>query len=317
MRVAFKLASDCLPKYRSKFSRKDFTLPQLFACLVLREHQKQTYRGTEALLRDSKRWCREIGMKKAPDHNTLWRAFGALNLGRRCRKLLDLVAQWFALAKQLGDTVALDSTYYDTHHRSRHYERRCRHYASQKSQNSPNTRRSRSAKQTPKLAAACDPRTHLILALRTCIGMGSDAPDFDPLLVEAWGRMPGKRLKTVLADAGYDSEDNHRTARQDIGIRSLIKPGAGRPSRKPAKGKYRRRMQRELSGSQAGKPYGQRAQVETVMSMLKRNLGDALRARTPKARRHEMILKAITHNVMIRRFQRVETEPVISPLGVL
>jgi len=308
MRVAHALASRCLPKYSCRFSRKDFTLPQLFACLVVREHQVQTYRGVEALLRDAEHWCRDIGMSKVPDHNTLCRAFHALNLGRRCRRLLDMLAQWFALARQLGNTLALDSTLYDTHHRSRHYERRCRHYASQERRDARSTR-SRSAKRTPKLAIACDTRTHLILATRTHIGMGSDARDFDPLLVDAWRRMPHGRLRTVLADAGYDSEANHRIARLDIGVRSLIKADAGRPSAKPPTGYYRRLMRRQLCGSQKGKPYGQRAQVETVASMLKRNLGDALRARSPRARRHELILRGITHDIMIRRISRVETEP--------
>src|SRR5215218_9962882 len=88
MRSAFYLARGTLPNHKSKFSRKDFTLPQLFACLVVREHQRQTYRGVEALLRDAEHWCREIGMKKVPDHNTLCRAFHALNIARR-GSLLD------------------------------------------------------------------------------------------------------------------------------------------------------------------------------------------------------------------------------------
>jgi hypothetical protein len=38
MRVAHALAADVLPRRRrSKFARTDFTLPQLFACLVVRE----------------------------------------------------------------------------------------------------------------------------------------------------------------------------------------------------------------------------------------------------------------------------------------
>lgn len=52
MRVAFALAAQTLPKYASKFSRHDFTLPQLFACLVVREHQRKSYRAAEVLLRD-------------------------------------------------------------------------------------------------------------------------------------------------------------------------------------------------------------------------------------------------------------------------
>ena len=127
--------------------------------------------------------------------------------------------------------------------------------------------------------------------------MGSDAPDFEPLLFDAWRRHP--RLRTVLADAGYDSEANHTIARHDMCVRSLIKPTVGRRSKKPPAGYYRRLMKRQLKGSQRGKKYGQRAQSETANSMLKRNLGDALRARSPKARQNELLLRMITHNLSL------------------
>jgi hypothetical protein len=58
-------------------------------------------------------------------------------------------------------------------------------------------------------------------------------------------------------------------------------------------------MRKKLNGSQKGKPYAQRAQVETLKSMMKRNLGAHLRARTPEGRRKEQMLRAITHNLMI------------------
>src|SRR4051794_16079208 len=106
MRVAFALAKDVLPKYWCKSSRHDFTLPQLFACLVVKEQQRKSYREVEVLLNDSSHWCRAIGMKKVPDHNTLCRAFHKLNFGRRAGKLLHRLAQWFALARQLGTVVA-------------------------------------------------------------------------------------------------------------------------------------------------------------------------------------------------------------------
>jgi len=318
MRVAYRLASQCLPKYSCKFSRKDFTLPQLFACLVVHEHQKQTYRGIEALLRDAHHWCRDIGMRKVPDHNTLWRAFGALNLGRRGGKLLDVLARWFTVARQLGSTLAVDSSLYDTHHRSRHYEQRCRHYASG-AKTTANARRSRTSRRTPKLGIGCDTATHLILSARCRIGMSGDQPDFEPLLFDAWRRMPGRKLKRVLADAGYDSEANHRLARLDMGVRSLIKAGTGRPSSKPPRTPYRRRMHRQLAGSQKGRPYGQRAQAQTVISMLKRNLGDSLRCRSNRGRRHEMLLRSITHDLMLvkkRGSRQSRTVHLFRPQGL-
>lgn len=289
MRAAHALGCRCLRKYSSKFSRHDYTLPQLFACLVVREQMRLSYRGAEPLLRDGRAWCRAIGMKhKTPDHTTLARAARVILDGRRMTRMLDLLAEWFTLARKLGTTLAVDSTCYDVHHRSRHYEHVCRkNNAGGRYDGSANTRRSSSARRTPKLSLGVDTRSHAILSAHARAGMCSDAPSFDGLLYDAWRRRGG-RVKTVLADAGFDSEANHRIARHDMGVRSLIRTGVGRrplDASKPPAGHYRRRMKWELAGSQKGKAYGQRAQAETVMSMLKRNLGDALRARSPRVRR--------------------------------
>src|SRR5687768_7705707 len=129
MRAAFRLARDALPAYSDKFSRHDFTLPQLFACLVAKEYLHRSYRGAEALLRDCEHWLRDVGLARAPDHNTLWRA--ASFLLRKCRveRLLDAVARWAALARALGLSLvplSIDSTYFEPRHVSRHYERRLR-----------------------------------------------------------------------------------------------------------------------------------------------------------------------------------------------
>ena len=78
LNAAYALAAACLKEHRSKLSRKDFTDPQLFACLVLREHQKKSFRGIVALLEDCPEWCRDIGLAKVPDPNTLCRAFHRL-----------------------------------------------------------------------------------------------------------------------------------------------------------------------------------------------------------------------------------------------
>jgi len=321
MRAAHALGCRCLRDHSSKFSRHDYTLPQLFACLVVREQMKLSYRGAEALLRDGRAWCRAIGMRgrRTPDHTTLARAAKAILGGRRIGRMLDLLAQWFMLARKLGTTLAVDSTCHDVRHRSRHYERRCRHHnVGGRYDGSGDARRSASAKRTPKLSLGVDTRSHVILSAHARTGMCSDAPSFDGLLFDAWRRRGG-RVKTVLADAGYDSENNHRIARQDMGVRSLIKAGVGRPSTdasKPPAGRYRRRMKWELAGSQKGKHFAQRAQAETVMSMLKRNLGDALRARTPGNRRREHAFKAVVHDLMLvpRRLRGSRQSPT-SPVS--
>ena len=41
---------------------------------------------------------------------------------------------------------------------------------------------------------------------------------------------------------------------------------------------------------------GERAQAETINSMLKRNLGDDLRSRKPQRRKNEMLFRTVVHN---------------------
>jgi hypothetical protein len=88
--AAYALATACLKEHRSKYSRKDFTGPQLFACLVLREHQKKSYRGLVALLKDSPQWCADIGLKRVPDHNTLCRAHKQLVKPGVVERMMDV-----------------------------------------------------------------------------------------------------------------------------------------------------------------------------------------------------------------------------------
>lgn len=90
LNAAYALAAACLDKRRSKFSRKDFSDEQLFACLVLREHQKKSYRGLVALLEDCPEWCADIGLKKVPDHRTLCSAFHRLVRPGVVERMLDL-----------------------------------------------------------------------------------------------------------------------------------------------------------------------------------------------------------------------------------
>jgi hypothetical protein len=305
MCLAYRLAVRLLPEHSCKFSRHDFTLAQLFACLVVREFFGLSYRRTEALLADSPSWLADIGLAKAPDHNTLWRAFDALLTGRRCSRMLDLLAELFAKARLLTlryKPLSIDSTCFEQRHRSVHYDRRCRHMISEAAKRpgswgkSVNASRRRQLRSMPKLAIAIDSGSHLILSAKVHIGSGSDAPDFDDLLYHAWRRA---KVAVVVADAGYDSESNHRIARQDMGVRSIIPTGIGRPTTKPPTGRWRRHMANRFKRKADKKHYGQRSQSETVNSMMKRNQGSALRSRTPERRKKEMMLRVLVHNITL------------------
>jgi hypothetical protein len=138
LKRAYALGVEVLPKYSSPFSKHAFTQPQLFACLVLREHQKKSFRGMEALLIDSPAWLADIGLTKAPDHNTLARAFREFVDPDLAESMLDLMAKVARDRKLLrGDglkPLTLDSSLYESHHVSRHFEQRRRDGARQTQQ---------------------------------------------------------------------------------------------------------------------------------------------------------------------------------------
>jgi hypothetical protein len=245
MLCAHHLGKQVLPEYANKFSRRDFTLPQLFACLVLREHQKKSYRGIEALLRDSPEWCAAIGMAAVPDHNTLCRAFGVVARLRNVNRMLDLQARWAKRCRLVQSRVkpaALDSSLFESRHVSRHFEKRCREtatrHAAAKHKQRKNDRkytkkhgdrrRSQTIKKLPKLSLAVASKSHVILAARATTGGGPDYAHFEPLVFDAWRRAD---VKVVVADAGFDSEPNHRIARHDMGVRSVMPAGTGRPGK--------------------------------------------------------------------------------------
>jgi hypothetical protein len=307
IRAAHRLATQCLPQYSDRFSRRDFTLPQLFACLVIREHQKKSYRGVEELLRDSPGWLADIGMNKPPDHNTLWRAFNHLLKPGLIDSMLDLQVDWATQRKLIDGRIkpaSIDSSMFESRHVSRHFEKRQRQSRRQEEKNrrnsrqkaAANRRRSKVIRGLPKLSLAIDAGSHLILAARATTGGGSDAPFFKPLLEQACRRA---KVKTVVADAGYDSESNHVIAREDLGVRSVIPPWIGRPTTKPPAGRHRRNMSRRFARKADQPIYGQRWQSETVNSMIKRNLSSAMRATTARRRAKELLLRSVTHNIMI------------------
>ena len=70
-REALRLAREALPAYASKFSRKDYTQHQLFACLALKTFFKTDYRGVVQLLHDFAELREELGLADVPHYSTL------------------------------------------------------------------------------------------------------------------------------------------------------------------------------------------------------------------------------------------------------
>jgi hypothetical protein len=165
--------------------------------------------------------------------------------------------------------------------RSAHYARRRR----------DGNRRYRHSKH-PKLTLVCHAASHLIASALASVGPSYDFRLFEPAVLQASWNLEIDRL---LADSGYDSESNHRLAREGLGIRSTVIPLNRRGTRGWPRGRYRRQMLRRFHR----RTYGQRWQIESVISRLKRRLGSALRGHSDGARERESHMKVLTHNLML------------------
>jgi Transposase DDE domain len=109
-----------------------------------------------------------------------------------------------------------------------------------------------------------------------------------------------QQFLVLLGDAGYESEGFHSLCRDTLGIHSIIPTtDRGRPrlDGKPrlVRGRYRKLVKHRFPKNTCG----QRWQIETVFSMLKRNMGAALRARSYHSQNREIRLRVLTHNLAI------------------
>jgi transposase len=290
MITAFKTARSVLPDYWHKFSPQKFTLPQLFACLVLRVVLKTDYRGVAVFLEDCPDLCNTIGLKTVPHFTTLHKASQRLLRDKIADKLLINTIKRLVKDKDAIELAAIDSTGLDSSYVSRYFVRR---------------RRSKHLdlwedviyKRFPKLAIVCDCSNHAILSAMTTRGPSVDINQFRQPLKPAAERV---EIEHLLADAGYDSEANHTYAREVCNIETTIPPKHGRPTTKLPKTKYRRLMRTNFKQE----IYGQRWQVETVFSMIKRNFGSAVRARNIESQAREMMMLVLTHNIAIIQLVR-------------
>jgi hypothetical protein len=177
----------------------------------------------------------------------------------------------------------------ETRHVSAHYARRCER------------QRGHYKRRYPKFTCVCDTKTHIFLSGFVDRGPLPDCIEFSRTVYDGWTR---HRFHVLLGDSGYESEGNHELCRDRLGITSIIpSTRRGRPrhdgGQLPICGKYRKQLHRRFPK----KLYGQRWQVETAFSMIKRNMGSAMTARRPYSINRELMLRVLTHNLMIIRRQ--------------
>ncbi len=296
--AALATARRALPAYSHVCSPKTFTQHQLFACLALKNFLRTDYRGVVAHLADSPALVETLGLTKVPHYTTLQKAAKRLLLSAPARRLLEATVRLHMKRRRRVKRAAIDSTGLESTTASGYFVRRRRYVGG--------PWKSVVYHRFPKLGVVCDGDHHFILACRAGRGPRPDVDEFRPLVAEA---LKIVRLSQLTADAGYDSEPNHRFARDDHGVRTIIPAKYGRPSTKPPTGRYRRLMKTRFDRP----AYRRRSQVETVISMIKRRQGAHVRGRSYQSQCRDLRLLALTHNVMILVSIEVFYRAVLSP----
>jgi hypothetical protein len=291
--VALAAGKEAFSDYSHKFSPQKFTQPQLFACLVLKEFEKKDYRGVRQLLIDCADLREAIELSIVPHFATFQKASRRLLRFDRVRHLIDETVGRIRGRSKIVPYAAVDSSGFDAHHASRYFIWRACAKKTEKAEKEPKKRIS--YKHYGKLMLIICCATHAILA---AVASAGPTPDIDQLegVVEELPRSIA--IRHMVGDAGFDSASNHRLLRDYHGMRSTIPPEHGRPPKDPnalPADKYRRLMKVRFNK----KAYRKRPQVETVFSMLKRNLGSALRGRSYWSRCRDMLLRVVTHNIML------------------
>src|SRR5213075_2422516 len=192
-RVALEVSREVVPAYSHRFSPQRFTQPQLLAILCLMRYEDWTFRAAEVRL---------------AEHGELRRAL-ELQVVRRFQSRNSA-------SGKAKSTVAVDATGLAPGAISTFFIRR---------------REQHGGAAMPwrywlKWLLAVDTRLRVILAQRAHPGPVNDCATLRPLLDEV---VPGNCIGTVVADAEFDSERNHRHIREQIGAQSIIPAKRAKP----------------------------------------------------------------------------------------
>jgi transposase len=179
-----------------------------------------------------------------------------------------------------GDLAACDSTGMEAGHVSTYFGKRSK----------------RTYRKFPKLWAVVAAASHVCLGMVPGTGPTPDDPQFHRVAAASHAR---HRFKALAADCGFDGEQHQQFLHETLGVIGIVPPERGRPRTRSDPGRRGGFFRQFIHEHWPGHLYGQRWQVETFFSMLKRLLDSFLRATNWRSQHREMCLKCLTLNFML------------------
>jgi hypothetical protein len=275
-RIALAVGRTALPAYRSKFSKHQFTQPQLLAVLCLMRYEDRTFREAEVRLAEHRELREALGLPVAPDYTTLHRF-----LRRLTEEVLEhtLSAVVHRLIPEIDGpaTVAVDATGLTPGAVSTFFVKRIKDRA-------PGF----TWRHWLKWTMAIDVDRRVILAQTARRGPTNDCAILRPLVSTAHARVP---IGVVLADAEFDSERNHQHIRQTLQAQSIIpaKRGGANWRIQGVRAQMRQKFPADL--------YRRRSLIESLISAVKRKLSARAPGRSLRTQCLQALLLGIAYNI--------------------
>lgn len=293
-RVALQVATQVLPRYRTRFSKHQFTQPQLLAVLCLMRYEDWTYREAETRLREHSELRMVLQLPAVPDYTTLYRFLRRLDDDTVEHGLSETVRRLRG-RRSRPVSAAIDATGLSHTSVSTFFLKRLEQHAHGVQPRRP----------WVKWLLVVDVRQQIVLAQRARQGPGCDARAL-PGLLDVAAR--GAPIGMVLADAEFDSEANHTHIRQHLGAKSVI------PARRRGvpNGTIRNQMFRAFPK----KPYRQRAKIESIFSAVKRKLSSRAPGRSLPTQIRQALLLGLAYNLYRLRLRFARQGCQQSPSGV-
>lgn len=288
--IALEVSSRVLPPYRTPRSKHVFTQPQLLATLLLMRFEDWTFRETEVRLLEHAELRNALGLKGVPDYTTLYRFMRRLDSG----VLDDILRATVSImppstsAKGTGAEIAVDGTGLSTSSLSTYFVKRTggrprRHY--------------------PKWVIAADVDRLIIVAQVARRGPTNDTATLPGLIEKTCMLGP---VELVLADAEFDSRQNHDYIRNVAGAMSVIPATRSKvPGRATG-------IRAEMQNNFPTELYSRRGLVETVFSMVKRKLSAKAPGHSLETQILQTLLLGVAFNVYRirpRTFTKTQLRP--------
>jgi Transposase DDE domain len=263
-----------IPLFHRRKSNHIFTVWQhLVLLVVVRQYENKSYRMFVEWLIEAYYLRTFLQLSHIPHYTTLQKFTDRIN-----GAILEKIISSFIILINIRQIFfGIDSSGFKSIRTSQYYVEK--------------TKLRRRRRKYVKLSVGADILQQIICATKIRRAPARhDNVDFQPIVERASKIMP---MSVVVADKGYDSEDNHVLVRENYHALSIIPTRYKDVPIWRTSGKYRKQMKHGFSNIL----YNHRNKDETMISVIKRLFGDDLTSRLTRTQNRELSFRCIAYNM--------------------